>query len=282
MTKKQRLDQRLVDLGWTESRSKAQALIRAGEVFVDGQRRDKPGMPVALEAQIHVRERPAWVGRGGHKLDFALTRFGLSPEGLACLDVGASTGGFTDVLLARGASLVHAVDVGRAQLAWTLRQDPRVNNLERTDIRTLEILEPTPMMAAIDVAFISLRAVLPAVGALCAPGAPVVALVKPQFEAGRRDVGRGGIVRDETVHRRVLVEVMETALEADWSLVAAAPSPILGGEGNREFLLHMRSPGAADRGPTDGGSATVRDGLVDDMVADATAPATPKGATGAG
>jgi 23S rRNA (cytidine1920-2'-O)/16S rRNA (cytidine1409-2'-O)-methyltransferase len=273
MAKKCRLDQLLVERGLVETRTKAQALVRAGDVFINGERRDKPGMSVPIEAEVVLRARPVWVGRGALKLDFALAHFELSPDGLVCLDVGASTGGFTEVLLARGASRVYAVDVGRAQLAWKLRNDPRVINLERTDIRALEALPVPPALASVDVAFISLRAVLPAIAAHCLPGSPVVALVKPQFEAGRSQVGKGGIVRDEEVHRQVLREVMTWALARGWALVAAAPSPVLGGAGNREFLLQLRTPTGGHIAQNQ--DASEIDPLINALIEDATAPAAP-------
>ncbi|MFN8424070.1 MAG: TlyA family RNA methyltransferase [Anaerolineae bacterium] len=237
-----RLDQLLVDRGLAESRSRAQAVIQAGEVYVDGQRSDKPGLRVALDCRVVVRQPNRFVSRGGTKLEAALHMLDLDVSDLVALDVGASTGGFTDCLLQRGASHVFAVDVGRGQLAWRLRIDPRVTCLERTDIRTVESLPMAVRFATIDVAFIAVRAVLPAVWRLVEPGATVIALIKPQFEAGRSDVGRGGVVRDPSVHRRVVQEVVAAVDDAGWTVVGALPSPITGADGNREFLLALRRP----------------------------------------
>ncbi len=241
---KQRLDVLLVMRGLASSRAKAQALIRAGEVQVAGQVFDKPGMDVSVDAAIDVRSPPAYVGRGGLKLAAALDSFAVEPHGRTCLDVGASTGGFTDALLQRGARHVYAVDVGRGQLAWSLRQDPRVTCLERTDIRTLEALPERPSLAVVDVAFISLRQVLPAAAHLLHPSGEIIALIKPQFEAGREAVGRGGIVRDATVHRRVVREVLAWAHARGWRLADARPSPVTGAGGNREFFVHVGLPGS--------------------------------------
>ncbi len=245
MPAKERLDVLLVQRGLAESRTKAQALIRAGDVSVAGHRSDKPGLSIALDAQITMRERSPWVGRGALKLVHALDAFGIDVREQVCLDVGASTGGFTDVLLARGADHVFAVDVGRNQLAWRLRQDARVTCMERTDIRRLDSLPTTPTVTVVDVAFIALRSVLPPIQALCPPGSDVIALVKPQFEAGRERVGRGGIVRDAHVHRSVLRAVIEQARDARWRVIDATASPITGGSGNREFLLQMATPNEA-------------------------------------
>ncbi len=244
---RQRLDQLLVDRGLVDSRTRAQALIRAGEVTVNGRREDKPGHQLPVDAEIVLRARPPFVGRGGIKLDGALERLGIVVKGLVCLDVGASTGGFTDCLLQRGAVQVFAVDVGRAQLAWSLRQDPRVLSMERQDIRRLEPLQPPPELAVIDVSFISLTLVLPAVRPLLSSKGSVVALVKPQFEAGRAQVGRGGVIRDPELHRAVLARLVDWCHEAGWRILGACPSPLPGGDGNREFFLHLM----AGEGPGD-------------------------------
>jgi 23S rRNA (cytidine1920-2'-O)/16S rRNA (cytidine1409-2'-O)-methyltransferase len=242
--KKIRLDVLLVDLGLAESRTKAQALVRAGEVTVDGQLHDKPGMSVRADADISVREPMPYVSRGGYKLAAALDQFDVDPSDLTCLDVGSSTGGFTDVLLQRGAELVYAVDVGRGQLAWRLRGDERVVSMERTDVRSIDNLPRAIHLAVVDVAFISLRRVLPPVGRLLNDDGLVIALVKPQFEAGRDQVGRGGIVRDPDVHRQVLADLAEWAGESEWRVAGAAASPITGSSGNREFLVMLAMPGA--------------------------------------
>jgi len=237
---KTRLDALLVERGLAESRARAQVLVRAGHVTVSGRREDKPGTLVPADAAVEVRATERYASRGAHKLVGALDAFGISPAGLACLDVGASTGGFTDALLQRGARVVFAVDVGRGQLAWRLRQDPRVVNLERTDVRALGALPEPAGLAAVDVSFISLRLVLPPIGALLAARAPVLALVKPQFEAGRGRVGRGGIVRDHGVHRAVLEHLATWLADHGWCVLDAAPSPITGAAGNREFWLSLR------------------------------------------
>ncbi|HEY73172.1 MAG: TlyA family rRNA (cytidine-2'-O)-methyltransferase [Chloroflexi bacterium] len=233
---KERLDVLLVERGLAESRAWAQRLIRAGEVRVAGQISDKPGARVATNAAITVQARPRFVGRGGEKLEAALARFGLDVAGMAAADVGASTGGFTDCLLQRGARRVYAIDVGYGQLAWRLRNDPRVIVMERTNARYLDDLpEPVDLVTA-DVAFISLRLILPAAARWLRPDGQVVALIKPQFEAGRREVKKGGIVRDPDVHRRVLKRVLKAAAELGLGLCGLIPSPLRGPAGNIEFL----------------------------------------------
>jgi len=249
-SKKERIDQLLVRRGLAPSRERARALIMAGQVLVSGRVIDKAGTLVAEDAPCEVRDSRGelrYASRGGLKLEAALDTFGLSPAGLACLDVGASTGGFTDVLLQRGARLVYAVDVGQGQLAWELRNDARVMVLERTNIRYLEQL-PEPMeCAVIDVSFISLRLVLPRVAALTGPDTWMVALVKPQFEAGKAEADRGaGVISDPAVRRRVLVELCAWAPAQRQPLYphGLIASPIAGREGNREFLLWLgKQPG---------------------------------------
>jgi 23S rRNA (cytidine1920-2'-O)/16S rRNA (cytidine1409-2'-O)-methyltransferase len=238
---KRRLDQLLVERGLFESRARAQAAIMAGLVFVAGRKADKPGVPVAADAVVEVKgkEHP-YVSRGGMKLAAALDRFGIDPAGRTCLDVGASTGGFTEVLLRRGAAKVYAVDVGHGQLAWSLRNDPRVVVLERTNARHLtraEVPEPIDLIVC-DASFIGLETVLPAPLALAAPGAHVVALIKPQFEVGPANVGKGGIVRDPVLHDRVCARIAAwLAAQSGWSVLGVVPSPIEGADGNREFLI---------------------------------------------
>jgi len=233
---KKRLDVLLVERGLAESRALAQRLIRAGEVRVAGQVSDKPGTQVATNVEITVQARPRFVGRGGEKLEAALVRFGLDVEGKAVADVGASTGGFTDCLLQRGARLVYAIDVGYGQLDWRLRNDPRVVVMERTNARHLdELPQPVDLVTA-DVSFISLRLILPAVVGWLEPDGQVLALIKPQFEAGRRDVGKGGVVRDPAVHRQVLEQVLDAASELGLGLHGLIPSPLRGPAGNVEFL----------------------------------------------
>jgi 23S rRNA (cytidine1920-2'-O)/16S rRNA (cytidine1409-2'-O)-methyltransferase len=241
MAARPRADQRLVDLGLAESRTRAQALILAGKVFAGDRRVEKAGQPLADNAALSVRGQDhPWVSRGGLKLDHALTHFSLSPAGRVCLDIGASTGGFSDVLLSHGAARVHAVDVGHGQLAWKLRGDARVVVHERTNARHLtaeQIGEPAQALVC-DASFIGLSTILPAPLALCAPGAWAVALIKPQFEAGPALVGKGGVVRDPAVHAEVCERIRSwwSALPG-WRVLGIEPSPITGPEGNREFLI---------------------------------------------
>ncbi|MEW6223744.1 MAG: TlyA family RNA methyltransferase [Chloroflexota bacterium] len=243
--KRIRLDQLLVERGLAPTRSRAQALVLAGKVRVgagDGARHDlKSGDLVDAAADVAVAAGREWVSRGAHKLVAALDAFGIDPAGLVCADVGASTGGFTDVLLARGAARVYAIDVGYGQLAERLRGDPRVVSMERVNARTLDpgTLPEAVDLAVVDVSFISLGLVLGPIRSILRGGrGPVIALVKPQFEAGRADA-RGGVVRDPEVHRRVLREVQATAAALGIGTRAVVPSPILGPEGNREFLVHL-------------------------------------------
>jgi 23S rRNA (cytidine1920-2'-O)/16S rRNA (cytidine1409-2'-O)-methyltransferase len=240
--RKERLDVLLVERGLADTRNRAQALIRAGDVRVGGEVHDKPGERIAADAVIALRAALPYVSRGGYKLAAALDAFGVSSEGRICLDVGACTGGFTDVLVQRGAAQVYAVDVGRAQLAWKLRTDPRVTCLERTDIRALGALPQAIDLATVDVAFISLTHVLPAIQRLLRTDGQAIALVKPQFEAGRARVGRGGVVRDPAVHRSVLTAVLTAASRQGWRVLGATASPITGADGNREFLAWLGMP----------------------------------------
>ena len=246
-----RLDQLIVERGLAESRSRAQALLIGGRVRVgdgDGARLDrKPGDLVDPETNVVVEQPEPYVSRGGYKLAAALDGFGIDASGRVCLDVGASTGGFTDVLLQRGARRVYAVDVGRGQLAERLRQDARVVSMERSNARNLTARTlPEPVsLATIDVSFISLRLVLgPVASALDQAGGDVVALVKPQFEAGRGET-RDGVVRDPAVHARVVGEVIDAARDLGLEPAGEIASPILGPEGNREFLVHLRVPAPA-------------------------------------
>ena len=254
-TARQRLDQLLVERGLVETRTRAQALLLAGKVRVgdgDAARLDrKPGDLLDPATTLAIVERDPYVSRGGHKLAAALDTFGIDPAGLVCLDAGASTGGFTDVLLQRGAARVYAVDVGRGQLAESLRRDPRVVSMERCNARSLGPgALPEPVFAAvIDVSFISLGLVLGPVAACFGPaGGPLVPLVKPQFEAGRAALDRG-VVRDPAVHLDVLRRIVVQARAMGLAAVDAIASPLLGPDGNREFLLHLVvGPGAgADR-----------------------------------
>ncbi|MFA6169991.1 MAG: TlyA family RNA methyltransferase [Candidatus Margulisiibacteriota bacterium] len=241
---KKRLDQLLIDQGLADSPAKAQAVVLAGLVYVNGQKADKSGVAYPEEATIELKGAPhPYVGRGGLKLAGALDHFQIDVTGRTALDVGASTGGFTDCLLQRGAAKVFAVDVGYGQLAWKLRQDPRVVTLERENIRDLapEKLEPGPLpnLAVIDVSFISLGKVLPAVYNLLAERAEVVALIKPQFEARREQVGAGGIVRDEAVRQEVVARVKMEAEAIGFKAKGVINSPIEGADGNVEFLIHL-------------------------------------------
>lgn len=238
-----RLDQLLVERSLAPSRAAAQAMLLAGEVELEGQgRSQKPGNLVPHDVNLAVRQRPRWASRAGDKLEAALDAFGVDPGGMTTLDAGASTGGFTDVLLARGAARVYAVDVGRAQLVDRLRNDRRVVSMERTNLRTLEALPEPVQLATLDLSFISLGLVLPAVRRLLAAGAPVIALVKPQFEAGREAVPRGGVIRDHAVHARVLAEVAAGAASAGFGVIGLIRSPLMGSDGNVEFLAHLNEP----------------------------------------
>ena len=241
MPPRTRADQLLVDRGLAESRGRAQALILAGKVFTGERRVAKAGDSLPSDTQIEVRGQDhPWVSRGGLKLAHALTYFGLSPAGRICLDVGASTGGFTDVLLSHGAAKVHAVDVGHGQLAWKLRSDPRVVVHEKTNARylTREIIPDQIEALVCDASFIGLATLLPSPLALCAPGAWAVALIKPQFEAGPQAVGSKGVVRDPAIHQAVCDRITAwwSALPG-WRVLGIIESPIRGPEGNREFLI---------------------------------------------
>jgi 23S rRNA (cytidine1920-2'-O)/16S rRNA (cytidine1409-2'-O)-methyltransferase len=240
-----RLDVWLAEHGLAESREKAQALVMAGRVRVDGQPAGKPGSRVKDGASVSVEAGPGHVGRGALKLAGALDAFAVDPAGRLAVDVGASTGGFTEVLLARGAARVYAIDVGRGQLHERLRQDPRVVVRDRTNARQLspEVVPEPCTLAVMDVSFISVRLILPALLRVLAPGAEAVVLVKPQFEVGRQQVGKGGVVRDPALHLAAVLEVARSAQAAGYAVLAACASPVEGAEGNREFFLHL-VPGA--------------------------------------
>ena len=241
--KGKRLDQRLTELGLAESREKAKATIMSGLVYVNGQKSDKPGTPVSDDARIEVRGAACpWVSRGGFKLAKALEAFEINPAGYVCIDCGASTGGFTDVLLKNGAARVYAVDVGYGQLAWQLRQDSRVVVMERTNARNLtpDMFPEQMDIGVMDVSFISIRLILPPLHGLLKPGGEVVCLIKPQFEAGRADVGKKGVVRDRAVHERVLREMVEFFPEAGYALQGLDYSPVRGPEGNIEYLAYLK------------------------------------------
>ena len=239
---RQRIDLLLVERGLFDSRAKARAAIEAGLVTADGRVVGKPSEGVETTAEIVAEAAHPWVGRGGIKLDHALRLWPVAVEGRTVIDVGASTGGFTEVCLTRGAAGVYAVDVGSGQLHPTLANEPRVVELSGTDARRLDAtLIPTPPhLIVTDVSFISLAKALPAALALCGPGAELVALVKPQFEVGREGVGKGGIVKDAAAQERALSDVAAWLESLDWTVLATADSPIAGGDGNREFLLWAR------------------------------------------
>ena len=243
---KSRVDQLLVERGLAESRTRAQALVLAGLVFSGETKIAKPGQPMAADVPLEVRGRDhPWVSRGGIKLAHALDHFGLDPAGAVAMDIGSSTGGFTDVLLSRGAVRVFAVDSGTNQLAWKLRQDPRVTVLEQTSARLLTpaLIDAPCDWVVCDASFISLAKVLEVPLKLAAPECRLVALIKPQFEAGREEVGKGGVVRDPAVHARVCAEVRDWLEQGGWRVDGIVESPITGPEGNVEFLV------AAWRGP---------------------------------
>jgi 23S rRNA (cytidine1920-2'-O)/16S rRNA (cytidine1409-2'-O)-methyltransferase len=243
---KHRLDQRLHALGLTESREQARRLIMAGEVLVDGQLVDRPSVQVSDSAHIELKARPRFVSRGGEKLDAALAAFGLDVRGWVCADLGASTGGFTDVLLQRGAARVYALDVGHGILDYRLRTDPRVVVMEKTNARYLAHLPEPVHLVTIDASFISLKLLLPVARGWLGAGVvgQMIALIKPQFEAGRALVGKGGIVKDPAVHRLVLQDLLGWAQANSLSPAGLIRSPLLGAEGNVEFLAWFR-PGAA-------------------------------------
>lgn len=241
-----RLDQLVLDRGLAPSRERARALILAGQVIVDGQPATKAGTAVAADARVDlIKPDHPYVGRGGVKLAHALDTFSIDPAGREAVDIGASTGGFTDVMLKRGAARVIAIDVGHGQLDWRLRNDPRVVVREGVNARALsrDDVPERVDLATIDVSFISLRHIFPALAPLLPDGADVVALVKPQFEAGREQVGKGGIVSDPAVHAEVLARVIEDAAARGFTSLATTPSPIKGATGNQEFLVHFRKRG---------------------------------------
>lgn len=243
--KRWRLDEWLAERGLAESRSAAQRLVLAGRVRIGGQTAAKPSQAVTDGQEVRVEEPPRFVSRGGEKLEAAFAAFHLAVDGLDCLDVGASTGGFTDCLLQHGARRVFAVDVGRGQLHWKLRNDPRVTVIEGLNARhlTLSDLPGVPGFACADVSFISLRLILPTVVAAVAPGSTIVTLIKPQFEAGRRDVSRGGVVRNDAVRRRVIDDIRRFGVDSlalVW--IGVVPSPLTGPAGNIEYLASWKRP----------------------------------------
>src|SRR5256886_6168517 len=243
VAERRRLDQALVERGVASSRERAQTMVRAGLVRVAGMISERPDQMVAADQAVEVTGARDYVSRGGEKLAAALDTFPIDPRDRRVLDVGASTGGFTDVLLQRGAEQVIAVDVGYGQLAWSLRQDPRVTVLERVNIRRLDRLPAPADLAVIDVSFISLRLVLPRVRDLLSPPGDVIALVKPQFEVGKGAVGKGGVVRNPAQHQQVLEAISDFARGLGYLVAGQMSSPIQGAKGNREFLLYLRRNG---------------------------------------
>ena len=243
--RKSRLDELLVSRGLAETRSQAQKRIMAGEVSVDGQMLDKAGHLVRADAEIELAGSLRYVSRGGLKLEKALDEFGVDPAGWACADIGASTGGFTDCLLQRGAARVYAIDVGYGQLAWSLRQDPRVVNIERANIRYLEPLPELARLAVIDVSFIGLSLALPRAAGLLTPDGEIIALIKPQFEVGKGQVGKGGVVREPALRRAAIEGALAAAAGLGLAAAGLTRSPIKGPAGNVEFLAWLRRAGAA-------------------------------------
>jgi 23S rRNA (cytidine1920-2'-O)/16S rRNA (cytidine1409-2'-O)-methyltransferase len=238
-----RLDLLLFEKGMAESREKAKAMIMAGEIEVNGVRSEKPGHSVDASADISIKKKTLpYVSRGGLKLDAALEHFKIDVRGLTLIDIGASTGGFTDCLLKRGAERIVAVDVGHGQLHWSLRKDPRVTILEKTNARFLspDDVKTTLNGAVIDVSFISLKLVIPPLLKLLPKGSFIIALIKPQFEAGRNQVGKKGVVKDPSVHREVIEALSRFFEEKNLTVIGTIPSPILGPEGNREFLAYLK------------------------------------------
>lgn len=266
--RKERIDVLLVEKGLCETREKAKAAVMAGLVYVGTERCDKPGTKVPEDVALVVKgEVHPYVSRGGLKLEKAIREFGVDLQDKVMMDIGASTGGFTDCALQHGARLVYAIDVGYGQLAWSLRQDPRVVVMERTNFRHLDPAKfghELPDFASIDVSFISLRLILPVLHQFLKPAGEVLALVKPQFEAGKENVGKNGIVRDPEIHRDVIVSVLSFAQMIGFELVGLSYSPITGGEGNIEFLLHARKA----TGPLDDLAPTWLD-RIDQVVTDA-------------
>ncbi len=249
---RQRLDQLLLERGLVESREKAQILIRSGQVRVGGELADKPGSLWLPDAELQVQKMSPFVSRGAEKLEGALGEFALTVAGRVCLDGGISTGGFTDCLLQRGAARVYGIDVGYGQVAWKLRNDPRVILKERTNLRHLQpealysATDPRPDLATVDVSFISLRLILPALKALLVAPRELLLLVKPQFEAGKGRVGKNGVVRDGAIHREVIVQVWEAAQSLGWRFLGLTGSPITGPAGNHEYWLWLSETGGGE------------------------------------
>ncbi len=254
MVKKDRFDKLLVEKGIVQSRERARALIMAGKVAVGGKRIDKPGTPIEVDAQIQLQEGDsAYVSRGGEKIEGALKAFGIDPQGMIVMDVGASTGGFTDCILQKGAKKVYAVDVGYGQLAWRLQKDPRVVNLERRNIRYLQREEVQEEMdlVLIDTSFISVEKFLPHLLGFLKEGGTILGLIKPQFEVGKGEVGKGGVVRDKALHEKVMDRILTFSRGLGLKVLGIAESPLLGPKGNKEFFIYVKKANEKD-GQTEG------------------------------
>ncbi len=246
MSVKQRIDVLMFERGLAPSREKARAMIMAGEVLVDGQPVPKPGASVDVDVNIVVKNRPRFVSRGGDKLAWALEAFKMDVSGRICADVGASTGGFTDCLLQNGAARIYAIDVGYGQIDYTLRQDKRVIVIERTNARYLEVLAEPVNFVTVDASFISLKILLPTIKKWLQSSSELVLLIKPQFEAGREEVGKGGVVRDSKTHKRVLIDVLTAIKQLGFDIRGLTTSPIKGPAGNTEFLTWIHFGSLAD------------------------------------
>jgi len=243
MVRKDRVDVILVEKGMVSSREKARALIMAGKVIVEGKRITKPGIQINVDAQVHLQEGSSpYVSRGGEKIEGALKAFGIDPKGMIVMDVGASTGGFTDCILQKGAKKVYAVDVGYGQLAWKLQKDPRVVNLERRNIRYLprEEVQEEADLIVIDTSFISVEKFLPHLLGFLKRGGTILSLIKPQFEVGKREVGKGGVVRDKALHEKVVDRISTFSRGLGLKVLGVTESPLLGPKGNREFFIYLR------------------------------------------
>ncbi len=251
MIEKKRLDIVVFESNLAPSREKARGMIMAGEVFVNGEMRDKPGHRISINDHITVKNKPRFVSRGGEKLAGALVDFNYSVEGLVCADVGASTGGFTDCLLQNSASKVYAIDVGYGQLDYGLRQDNRVIVIERTNARYLETLPEPIDLVVIDASFISLRLLLPVIYDWLKANGEIIALIKPQFEAGKNDVGKGGVVRDTAIHIRVIKNIIDFAQQHHFNVCNLTQSPLKGPAGNIEFLIWLKKNGDCAASPVD-------------------------------
>jgi len=249
MVRKERLDKLLVEKKIVQTREKAKALIMAGKVAVEGRRVDKPGAQIHVDAQLQLQESDsAYVSRGGEKMEGALRAFGIDPKGMIVMDVGASTGGFTDCILQKGAEKVYAVDVGYGQLAWKLQKDPRVVNLERRNIRYLqrkEVQEETDLIL-IDTSFISIEKFLPHLLGFLKKGGAILSLIKPQFEVGKGEVGKGGVVRDKALYEKVISRISNFSRGLGLKVLGVTPSPLVGHKGNKEFFIYLKQENEKD------------------------------------